>query len=113
MGIFVGDSKNTSAARCGLKINWAFHNSLKPKLEKKYEILKSETYSLAHCVGIDTGEILVVRSGIRNNNDLVWVGRAPNIAAKLSQLRVPPYYTFITEDVYLQLNQMVTSHTDG
>src|SRR6266436_5846713 len=33
MGIFVGDYKNTSAAKCALKINYAFQYILKPKLE--------------------------------------------------------------------------------
>ena len=35
-------------------------------------------------VGIDTSELFVARTGIRRANDLVWVGRAANHAAKLS-----------------------------
>lgn len=42
---------------------------------------------------------MVVRSGIRNNNDLVWVGRAPNVAAKLSGIR-DGYATYITKNVF-------------
>jgi adenylate cyclase len=84
MGVFVGDSKNTSAAKAALHINYAFLNILKPKLEAKYDAFKNGTYKLGHCVGIDTSEILVIRGGMINNNDLVWVGSAPNVAAKLS-----------------------------
>ena len=100
MGVFVGKTKNTSAAKCALNINYAFLKIIKPKLEAKYTVLKSDSYKLAHCTGVDTSEVLVVRGGIRVHNDLVWVGRAPNVAAKLSGLRESPYYSFITEDVY-------------
>ncbi len=53
-------------------------------------------------IGIDTGKVLVVRGGIRgeNNNDLVWVGNATNYAVKLTSIPDENYYVFITEDVY-------------
>jgi adenylate cyclase len=103
MGIFIGDSKNTNAVKCALMINWTFLKVIKPKLESKYPSLKDGTYQLAHCVGVDTSEVLVVRGGIRNNNDLVWIGRAPNVAAKLSNIRQSPHHTYITADVYRRL----------
>ena len=100
LGVFLGDSKNTSAAQCALNINFAFREIIKPKLEAKYANLKSGSYTLAHCVGVDTSEVLVVRGGVRDNNDLVWVGRASNVAAKLSTVRESPYHSLITKDVY-------------
>ena len=100
MGIFLGKYKNTTAARCGLKINWGFLNLLKPKLLAKYETLAKGSYKPLHCTGIDSSSVLAVRGGIRRNNDLVWVGRAPNVAAKLSGLRETPFHTFITGTVY-------------
>jgi adenylate cyclase len=100
MGVFIGGTKNTSAARCALKINYTFLKIIKPKLEAKYPNLATGSYKLAHCVGIDTSEVLVIRGGVRNNNDLVWIGRAPNVAAKLSALRESPYYSFVTKEVY-------------
>lgn len=33
MGVFFGKSKNTTAVRCGLKINWAVKNIIQPKLK--------------------------------------------------------------------------------
>lgn len=104
MGVFVGKSKNTDAVKCALNINWMFVKALKPKFEAKYTKLSDRTYKLAHCTGVDTSETLVVRGGIRNNNDLIWVGRAPNVAAKLSALREPSYSSFITGDVYDLMN---------
>ncbi|MGB6659152.1 MAG: hypothetical protein WBE90_08670, partial [Xanthobacteraceae bacterium] len=61
------------------------------KFDAKYAAFREGKYGLAHCTGIDTSEVLVVRAGIRNNNDLIWVGSAPNVTAKLSALREAPY----------------------
>jgi adenylate cyclase len=107
MGVFVGDSKNTSAAKAALQINDSFLKIIKPKLEAKYEVFQNGTYGLGHCVGIDTSEVLVIRGGIIDNNDLVWVGSAPNVAAKLSGIRSTPYNSWITGSVYEAMNAEV------
>lgn len=113
MGVFVGSSKNTSAAKAALNINYAFLKLIKPRLEAKYDVFTNGTYKLGHCIGVDTSEVLVIRAGIRNNNDLVWVGRAPNVAAKLSTIRDDPYNSWITENVYNSINQEVKKSSDG
>ena len=100
MGVFLGNSKNTSAAKCALQINWAFLNLIKPKFEAQYEIMRNGTHKLAHCTGVDTSEVLVVRAGIRNSNDLIWIGSAPNVAAKMSAFRDGPYFSFISGPAY-------------
>lgn len=104
MGVFVGKSKDSDAAKTALKINGAFLEIIKPKLEEKYPTLKSGSYKLAQCAGVDTSEVLVVRGGVRNDNDLVWIGRSPNIAAKLSSRRNSPYHSYITKDVFDMLS---------
>lgn len=101
MGVFLGDTKNTNAAKAALQINWTFRNLVKPKLETKFDALKS--FNLAHTTGIDLSEVLVVRAGIYNNNDLAWVGRAPNVAAKLSAMREALNYSWISGEVYDKL----------
>jgi len=83
MAVFIGGRKNTSAAQSALKINWALQNILNPALKKQYG---DSVYQLAHVIGVDTSEVLVSRIGVRNDNDLVWVGRAANYAAKLAAL---------------------------
>lgn len=103
MGVFIGNTKNTDAVKCALHINWMFSHLLRPGFENKYEKIRDGTYRLAHACGIDTSDVLVVRGGVRNDNDLLWVGRAPNIAAKLSGLRDGNYFTWITGDVYDKL----------
>ena len=99
MGVFIGDFKNTSAVKAALNINYAFTQILAPQFQM-YDVFSKGTLKLAHTVGVDTSSVLVARAGIRNNNDLVWVGRAPNIAAKLSSIRESPYHTFVTKNVY-------------
>lgn len=104
MGIYIGDYKNSNAAKTALKIKWAFDSIIKPKLEMAYPSLASGSYKLGYGIGVDTSTVLAVRGGIRGNNDLVWVGRAPNVAAKLSTIREAPYRTYITADVYKKLS---------
>lgn len=82
MGVFVGGSKNTNAARCSLAINWAVEKVIRDELAKRY----TTDFVLRHTVGIDTAKLLVARTGVRGDNDLVWVGRAANWAAKLTGL---------------------------
>lgn len=103
MGVFRGNSQCTAAARCALKINYAFVNLIRPRFIARYGSVETDGCSLGHCVGLDTSEVLSVKAGVRDNNDLVWVGRAPNVAAKLSDLRQSPYHTFATADVFDQL----------
>ena len=48
---------------------------------------------------------MIAKTGIRGSNDLVWVGRAANYAAKLCSLREATHSSYITEDVFNQLNE--------
>ena len=97
MAVFIGSSKNTSAVRCALRINWAVQNIIKPAIRAQYP---NSAYQLSHAVGVDQSDLFVVRTGIRGSNDLVWVGRAANYAAKLCSMREGQYASIITEQVY-------------
>jgi hypothetical protein len=66
---------------------------------------QTSPFRFAQSVGIDTGEVRVARAGVRNDNDLIWVGRAPKIAAKLSSIREQGYSTYITEAVFDKLHE--------
>jgi class 3 adenylate cyclase len=105
MAVFIGDTKNTSAARAGLKLNYARLQIINPALK---EVYSNSTYELKHVVGIDRSSLYVARTGIRGANDLVWVGSAANHAAKLSAL-TSDYPTRITKDVYDCLRAEVKS----
>lgn len=101
MAVYLGDGKHSSAARTALKINWTVKNVINPAIKKQYP---NTSYSVSHAVGIDTGKLFVARTGIRGSNDLVWVGRAANHAAKLCDLREVGYSSYITEGVHGMLN---------
>jgi class 3 adenylate cyclase len=77
MGVFVGASKNSNAVKAAMQIQWAIRNILNPKLETK----------ITCGGGIDYGKILVTKIGKgrnKNNNDLVWIGKADNYASHLA-----------------------------
>jgi class 3 adenylate cyclase len=101
MAVFIGDSKNTSAARCALKINYLVQEIINPALKDAYP--KAE-YAVQQIVGIDSSSLFIARTGIRGANDLVWVGRAANYAAKLCNLP-PEYPSCITAAVYDNLHE--------
>jgi len=101
MGVFIGSSKNTDAAKCALQINWATKNIVNAKTNAKYT---TTDFTLKQRVGIDTSQLFIARTGIRGSNDLVWVGNAANNAAKLAALD-PRYPTYITASVYDMLNE--------
>ncbi|MFQ1702048.1 hypothetical protein ACJ5NV_15770 [Loktanella agnita] len=96
MGVFRGDRPNTSAVKAALKLKWAVNNIVSPKLTAQYPNSK---YKMRYTVGIDCSEVLVVRGGVRDSNDLAWIGNAANIAAKLNTLP-SEYPTWITHRVY-------------
>ena len=102
MAVFIGDGKNTTAIRTGLKINWAKNEILKPKRKECYP---DSDFVYHHVVGIDASPLLVARTGVRGANDLVWVGRSANYAAKLSALS-HAYSTYITEKIYNNCNEV-------
>jgi class 3 adenylate cyclase len=83
MGVFLGDQQVRNAAICGLKINYAVTHLIMPLKKQKYT---DDDFVLRHVVGIDASEMHVAKTGVRGDNDLVWVGRAANYAAKLSDI---------------------------
>lgn len=105
---FAGDSKRTNAVKASMQMAWYCKNILKPKIESYFASnnqLKDLIFDFG--IGIDVGKVLVVRGGIRgeNNNDLVWVGNATNYAVKLSSLSKDGYHIYISKDVYKSMNE--------
>jgi class 3 adenylate cyclase len=99
MAVFIGDLKNSNAAKTGLQINSAVIDVINPALAGQYP---QSAFQLRQVIGIDTSPLFVARIGVRNDNDLVWVGRAANYAAKLAAIN--EYNTvFITTDVFNKL----------
>lgn len=81
MAVFIGNRKNTTAAKCGLRINYAVNEVIRPAVLSQWPDAK---YVIKQRVGIDTSDLFVARTAIRGSNNLVWVGRAANYAAKMA-----------------------------
>jgi class 3 adenylate cyclase len=96
MAIFIGSNKQDRAARAALKLRWAVIHIIEPRMKAVYT---STDFSIKHTVGIDVSDLRAVRTGVRGDNDLVWVGRAANYAAKLNTLS-SDFPTWITKSVY-------------
>ena len=101
MGIFVGETQTTPAARAALKINWAVERIINPELRRQYP---QSGLVVSQVVGIDCGPVRASRTGVRGANDIVWVGRAANHAAKLTELK-GPQRSWITETAYNWLHE--------
>jgi class 3 adenylate cyclase len=108
MAVFIEGAKNTAAVRAGMKIKWAVDEIINPARLAKYT---TNSYVVKHVVGIDTSKLYIARTGVRGANDLVWVGRAANYAAKLSAL--PEAYTYITKTVYDSMLDEVKFSNNG
>lgn len=109
MAVFIGDSKNTSAARAALKINYTRIKIINPTLKKQYP---NSDYEVKHTIGVDRSDLFVARTGIRGSNDLVWVGKAANHAAKLGALS-NAYPSRITKEVYDSMHRDMKYSSDG
>lgn len=74
LGVFVGSTKNSNAAKCALQINYVVKNIIKVKFEKSYGAVQNASFDITHAVGIDQGTVLIVRGGARGSNDLLSIG---------------------------------------
>jgi class 3 adenylate cyclase len=88
-------------------------NVLNPKARDKFKSVSDNSIHIKHCVGIDNGPAVAVRAGIRNNNDLIWIGRAPSFAAKLSDIREYPYAVYITQSCFDKLPDSSKKNDDS
>lgn len=110
MAIYLGDYKRSSAARTALKINYAVKEIINPALAQQYP---NKSYRVKQVVGVDASDLLVARTGIRGANDLVWVGRAANYAAKMSAFNEDGYCSFITDRIFDKMTNEIKADSNG
>lgn len=107
MAIFVGDDAADDAVDAALRITWVVDNIVHDELMAYNKAYRDEwienDWRVRHRTGIDLGTAFIVRAGVRGNNDLVSIGSAPNIAAKLSDYKGGGR-TIITEYVWDKLS---------
>ncbi len=105
--------KAIEAASCAFAISYAVTQLIRPRFENKYAPVKNANFSIAHATGIDTGTTFIVRGGARGTNDLISIGRAPNLAAKLSDIRSGNYTTFISSSIFNNMHGSVKARLNG
>lgn len=106
MAVYLGEVKNTQAVTTGMQLKWAVDSIVQPALAERYS---GTDFKLRHVVGIDTSELFVAKTGVRGNNDLVWVGRAANHAAKLAAMP-DAFQTYISTDVFKSMRKDMRAH---
>lgn len=102
MGVFLGDMRNTNAATCALKMNYVTSKMIAPVVQEYFTYV-ADIFPFSYGIGIDTSPVMVTRVGLCGSTDLVWVGRAPNLAAKLSEIQNKLYHSYISENVFFML----------
>lgn len=102
MGVYFGAKKEMQAARTALKINWVVQEIISDKASRWVK-WPDEPVEIKHATGIATGEALMIRGGVRDNNDIASVGPAPNLAAKLSDQRSDAAQTFVCRNPWMKL----------
>lgn len=95
MAVFIGQTQRDDAVSCALELHYAVKNLVQPELNRKW----STDFKIRHVVGIDTSPIRAARTGVRGDNDLVWIGNSANLAAKLTTLSAENP-TWITKRTY-------------
>lgn len=120
MGVFAGDRMRNDAVRASYSIHWLVTQVIAPLVKDRHERNGTTVWTPTHGIGVDTSETLIARAGIHNSNgetnhnDLIFAGRAPSVAAKLSALRGDNQGPItITHDVHRYLNDAQTHRLNG
>jgi adenylate cyclase len=107
LAFFMGGTRTSPAVKSALQIDWFVTELLRPKFEKYFENNKSalgKALNFEVGCGIDDGWIYAVKVGIKGTNDVAWVARATNTAAKLSNVGSGTRNIYITGVAYDRLH---------
>ena len=88
-------SQISDAVKCAMTTKWLLHTKLSPLFEKYQKI--------DFGIGIDWGEVYILRAGISrnsNNNDLVFIGKCVNYATAIANQAEDPYHVEISKNIY-------------
>lgn len=101
MGIFDGKRKVNNAVEAAMLMKGIKNDILKPKIKKYYN---NDSFDLG--IGISLSKTLIIKAGVgydTNNRDLVSIGTAPNLGAKLSDIAVSPNNIYACKACYSKL----------
>ncbi len=107
LAIFRGDSRHDNAVKAAMQIKYFVDEVLEARFRRYFannQTAVGNALGFDVGMGIDDGTIYAVRVGIRGTNDVAWVGRATNTAAKLSNVAVRPANVAVTDAVLGKLS---------
>jgi class 3 adenylate cyclase len=107
LAFFMGDFRSNPAAKAAMQVDWFVTEVLQTKFQKYFSQNRSalgKALEFEVGAGLDDGDIYAVKVGIKGTNDVAWVGRATNTAAKLANIGSGSRNIFITRAVYQRLN---------
>jgi class 3 adenylate cyclase len=81
MAVFTGLQMADNAVKAAFEIHYATGNIVNPSFETVYP---QSARKLQFTIGIDEGECLAVKVGVRDAGEIAWIGAAANYAAKLN-----------------------------
>jgi class 3 adenylate cyclase len=113
LALFTGKTRTGPAVRSAMEIKWFLENILQPKFDAYFNNnARAAGLTFDFGAGIDDSSIFAVKVGIRGTNDITWVGRGANTAAKLANVAASPRRILITEEAYGRLSKYKVS-SDG
>jgi len=113
---FAGNAKCTMAALTAMHLGWLGTQVIRPHMEQIFAGNHQLAEAQFHLgIGIDVGDVLVIRAGIRgeDNNELVWVGSPTNFAAKLAGMSTDSHWIHVFDDFYGRLNPIAKHDMNG
>ena len=116
LALFIGDLRSSGASKAAMETKWFVKNILGPKCERYFQNNRSalgQNLGFSIGCGLDDGYVYAVRVGIRGTNDVAWVGRCTNTAAKLSNILQAPQEIAATREVYKRLPENRRTSTRG
>lgn len=103
LSVFLGEDAEVRAVRAAMQLNGVMEVIVLPAMRKALAFLRDGNFVLRHRTGIDAGTVTAVRVGPMANNDLSWIGAAPNVAAKLAALPPETGMTIVSAHVHGRL----------
>ena len=84
MAMYVGENQADDAVGTALELHYAVSEIINPIFERVYQ---EDHRKLLFTVGIDSGQALAIKVGVRALGEIAWIGGAANYAAKLNSFK--------------------------
>lgn len=107
LALFIGDFRSSNAAKAAMQVSYFVSEILGGSFSRYFAANRAavgNSLDFSVGAGLDDGVILAVRVGIQGTNDVAWVGRCTNTAAKLAGI-MPAGRIAATREVFNRLHE--------